>query len=218
MLDINEYTSSLTSRLLDIFGDRLVYVGLQGSYLRVEADENSDVDIMTVIDELKPKDLENYKSALTDDVRDCGFICGKNELAHWNPLEICQLTHTTRDIYGSLMPLVPPYTTEDEINYIKFSLGALYHELCHRYIYTSTENCAEKLPYTFKSAFFILQNLYFIRTGDFINSKAELSSRLDGCERELMLTAKTMSDGGAYDFERAFELIFSWCQKSIAEM
>ncbi|MBQ9141799.1 MAG: nucleotidyltransferase domain-containing protein [Lachnospiraceae bacterium] len=30
----------------DEFGDRLLYVGLQGSYLRGEATESSDIDIM----------------------------------------------------------------------------------------------------------------------------------------------------------------------------
>ena len=50
MFDLQSYLSRLLSLLRRTFGPRLVYLGLQGSYLRGEATENSDIDVMAVID------------------------------------------------------------------------------------------------------------------------------------------------------------------------
>ena len=61
MVNIEKYISCLIARLKDRFGDRLLYVGLQGSYLRGEATESSDLDIMVIIDELSVSDLNAYR-------------------------------------------------------------------------------------------------------------------------------------------------------------
>ena len=65
MLNIESYLSSLLTLLQQNFGPRLVYVGLQGSYLRGEATENSDIDIMTVVDGLSVSDLEQYRALIS---------------------------------------------------------------------------------------------------------------------------------------------------------
>lgn len=46
MLRIDEYIDKLINSLKDVFGERLMYIGLQGSYLRNEETKNSDIDIM----------------------------------------------------------------------------------------------------------------------------------------------------------------------------
>lgn len=136
MFNIESYIENLSGLLKDIFGERFLYMGLQGSYLRNEQHENSDIDIMVIIDNLALEDLGLYKNALLnvgDYEKSCGFITGKDELSNWNPLEICNLIHTTKDIYGNLKEYIPSYTKEDEINFIKLSICNIYHELCHRY-------------------------------------------------------------------------------------
>lgn len=55
MFRIDEYMDSLISALRGSFGKRLIYIGLQGSYLRHEEKQNSDIDIMTVVDGLSVK-------------------------------------------------------------------------------------------------------------------------------------------------------------------
>ena len=133
MIDINNYIARLTDLLKQQFGSRLLYVGLQGSYLRGEATESSDIDIMVVIDGLDMSDLAAYRSAiesLEHFDKSCGFICSKADLANWNPLEICHLLNTTKDHLGVLAELIPAYTREDIKNFIKMSVNNLYHELC----------------------------------------------------------------------------------------
>ncbi|MBQ6570194.1 MAG: nucleotidyltransferase domain-containing protein [Clostridia bacterium] len=114
------------------FGKRLLYVGLQGSYLRGEAQENSDIDVMVILERFSVQDMERYREILKKSgfyEKSCGFICGRDELLCWNPLEVNQLKHTTKDLLGVLTDYLPPATREDEVNYVKLSLGNLYHEL-----------------------------------------------------------------------------------------
>ena len=100
MFNIEQYINDLISACKGEFGNRMLYVGLQGSYLRGEATESSDIDIMSVIDGLSVADLDSYRNILKSIGyfdKSCGFICGKNDLLNWNPLEICHLLHTTKD-------------------------------------------------------------------------------------------------------------------------
>ena len=102
---LEDHLEKLISECRSAFGERLVYLGLQGSYLRGEATEQSDIDIMTVIDGLCADDMDIYREILKKIggyERSCGFICGRDELLHWNPLEVCQLHHMTKDLLGVL--------------------------------------------------------------------------------------------------------------------
>ena len=218
MFGLEKYLSDLLASLKGKFGKRLLYIGLQGSYLRNEADENSDIDIMVVIDDMTVHDLGDYKNILVSVghfEKSCGFICGKSEMANWNPLEICQLLHTTKDLYGKLTNLVPIYTVEDEKNYIKLSLCNLFHELCHRYIHSNREKNIVRLPLTYKSAFFIIQNIYYIESGTFIVTKRELIKHLKNKDKDVMEMAIKLKNNKEYDFDYAFDSLFTWCQNAI---
>jgi len=218
MFQIESYIDNLIKLLKHNFGSRLLYVGLQGSYLRGEADEKSDIDIMVVLDYLSIKDLDLYRNIInanSNSDKACGFICGKPELNNWNPCEICHLVHTTKDYYGKIIDLVPTYTMEDEKNFIKTSLGNLYHEMCHSYVHASRESNIKGLPNTYKSVFFILQNIYFYRTGDFIKTKQELLSQLSGEDKEVFVKALEIKNQDIYDFDEAFQILFEWCKNTI---
>lgn len=221
MFQIDVYIPALIGLLKKAFGERLRYVGLQGSYLRGEATEHSDLDIMVVLDGLCTDDLISYRNviaSLENCDRSCGFISGTAELKNWNPLEICHLLHTTRDYYGTLADLVPAYTEMDVRNFVKMSLGNLYHEICHRFIHASAEKNAAKLPYTYRGVFFILQNLHYLNTGVFAATKKELLAQLAGKDRQVLETALLLADGAPHDFEKAFSLLFDWCKETMANV
>lgn len=224
MVCIDEYIKNLTAGLKYAFGGRLLYVGLQGSYMRGEATENSDIDIMAVIDNLSVRDLKVYKDAVTaagDYDKSCGFICGRGELANWNTLEICHLLHTTKDYYGCLKELVPGYSKADIVNYIKLSIGNLYHELCHRSVHADRESNILSFPQTCKGVFFILQNLQYLKSGVFYQTKKELSANLDNAMDQAVLSLCIELNSGKnadYDFDKAFSLLFDWCQCTLADL
>lgn len=221
MLRIDEYVDELIILLKDAFGERLMYIGLQGSYLRNEETENSDIDIMAVIDKLSVEDLKTYQKALVtvgNFDKSCGFICGKDDLEHWNPLEICHLLNTTKDYYGELKKLVPVYTIEDEKNYVKLSLNNLYHEICHRYIHADREYNVIKLPITCKAVFFIMQHLYYLKSGNFIPTKRELLECVQDEDKIVLELSISLQDHTDYDFDRSFLALFNWCQNALLKL
>lgn len=219
MFHPDEYISALTSLLHAAFGTRLIYVGLQGSYLRGEATESSDIDVMVVIDNMSAADLSVYRQAiasLPDPDKSCGFICGREDLLHWNPLEICHLLHTTQDHFGALAELVPPYTLHDVRAYAQLSAGNLYHELWHRFIHAPAAENIAAFPAACRQVFFILQNLHYLDSGVFHGTKAALLSALSGRDRIVLEMALACSKGEPFDFDSAFPLLLSWCQEVLA--
>ena len=213
VVDINDYLNRLTDSLKSKFGDRLLYVGLQGSYLRGEATPDSDIDIMLVLDEIHAKDLSDYRQILEElgeYERACGFVCGKEELLNWFPEEICHVLHTTLDIYGKLSDLIPEYHKKDIADYIKMSVGNLYHMLCHRRIHSEMEKNVNKLPLAKRDIFFILQNLYYLEDNDFIEKKSELVSKVKGIDFQVW---ECFSKEVTFvNLDQNLDLLLDWCK------
>ena len=218
MFDLDKYLADLIMNCRLAFGDRLLYMGLQGSWLRGEAHEDSDIDVMVILDRFSVRDMDTYRRILMEIgfyEKSCGFICGKDEMKRWNPLEVCQLLQTTKDLLGVLTDYLPPATREDEINYVKLSLGNLYHELCHRYIHADRGKNTARFRGTCKSAFYLIQNLHFLESGRFILQKRELTEAAEEEDRTILELAD-LPDG--YDFDQAFSTLFAWCQRAFARI
>lgn len=221
MFNVREYIKNLIEALKESLGERLLYVGLQGSYLRNEATECSDLDIVVIISELSVNDLRIYRNTieqLPNYEKSCGFICGKEDLLHWNPLELCQFEHCTKDCYGKISDMLPKYTKEDIVNYIKLSLGNIYHEICHRYLHSNDADNRQMLPNAYKAVFFILQNIYFLKTGTFYQTRKDILTHLSGSDREIMDLSKELRVSPDYNFDYAFERLLTWCQKTLKEI
>ena len=218
MFDLDSYMNTLILSCRAAFGERLLYVGLLGSYLRGEAHENSDIDVMVILKRFSVQDMDRYREILKKIgfyEKSCGFICGRDELLRWNPLEVCQLRHTTKDLLGVLTDYLPRANREDEINYVKLSLGNLYHELCHHYIHEDREKNAAKLRSTCKGVFFLIQNMHFLESSHFILTKTGLKEAVSSEDRRV-LELEELPD--VYDFDQAFSSLFAWCQKAFARI
>ena len=210
MFDVDEYMQKLIGELKSAFRGRLLYVGLQGSYMRGEATENSDIDVMLILDRLTVMDLDAYRGMLKKlghYDKSCGFVCGRDEITRWNPLEVCQLLHTTRDLYGSLAEFLPEASRSDEISYVKLSLGNLYHELCHRYIHTDRENSIGKFRGACKGLFFIIQNLHYLESGEFIVTKKELGEAVSEEDARMLGLSELPED---FDLDKEFSSLLEW--------
>ena len=217
MIDIEKYISRLTDALRQQFAERLLYVGLQGSYLRGEATESSDIDIMVVIDGLSVTDLDMYREiirGMEHTERSCGFICSKTDLANWNPLEIFHILHTTKDYFGNLSTLIPAYTRQDICNFVKISVNNLYHAVCHEYVHGNEHDIFE-LTAAYKSVFFILQNLLYLRHGTFVATKAEILPLLNAEDSAVLQREIELSNGIQHDFADSFSMLFKWCRNTM---
>jgi len=216
MLEYVTYVRRLREMLCNAFGNRLDYIGLQGSYLRGEATENSDIDIMVVISDLSADDLDIYRSILMqigDYEKSCGFICSTSDLAAWNPMEICNLLHSTKDIYGNLSTLVPPYKDMDVRNFARLSLNNLHHEITHRYIHASMEKNVSGLQNSYKQVFFILQTLIYLSTGVFYQTKAQMFTVVTNEDKTVLEIASGIRQD--LGFSESFEILFNWCHNHL---
>ena len=110
---------------------------------------------------------------------------------------------------------LPSATREDEINYVKMSLGNLYHEICHRYIHADRDKNIEKFRGTCKGFFFLIQNLYYLENGKFILTKRELEEQVSKEDFEILELAKQQDD---FDFDNAISTLFTWCQNAFIRM
>ncbi|MDD3243393.1 MAG: nucleotidyltransferase domain-containing protein [Eubacteriales bacterium] len=221
MADAHAYMEKMVRCLGQAFGGRLRYVGLQGSYARGEADKNSDLDVMTVLDALTVQDLDAYRAVLAqmgDEPRPCGFLCGEAELRGWNRAELCQLSHETRDVYGRLADFLPAWSAEDVRAYLRTGVGDLYHALCHCYIYSGPQAAREGVPGAYKRVFYLLQNWHYLRTGQWVGSKAALRACLEMEDLRVLETALALRRGEPVDLEEAYGRLLSWCREMLAQL
>ena len=75
MIDISAYTNIFLQNLTETFGERVWFVGLQGSYGRDEATESSDIDIVVILDELSATDINTYNEMI-DTLPNRELLCG----------------------------------------------------------------------------------------------------------------------------------------------
>lgn len=132
-------------------------------------------------------------------------------------MEISHLLHTTKDYYGTLKNLMPEYTENDMRNFVKLSLNNLYHELCRRYIHAERDYNISRLPMTCKSVFFILQNMNYLRSGNFVVTKRGLLECLQGRDKAVLELSLALQNSIDYDFDKAFGVLFDRCQSSLAD-
>ena len=217
VFEIETWLQDFTKKLFDIFGNRLKFIGLQGSYKRGEANSESDIDIVIILDKLSFEDLNSYKkivNSMPDSEKVCGFISGEKEIYNWPKFDLFQLLNDTVSLHGNLQDFIPIIKRNDILNSIKINTANLYHQMCHAYLFENKD--VEVLYQGYKSAFFILQALYYSRNTEYIGSKKELVKLLEGEDKEILLVNmnwKSLQVNENLDFY--FEKIINWTGANI---
>ena len=113
MIDIENWLNEYKKEINSCFGDRVIFIGLQGSYARKEATEGSDIDVVLILDKVDINDLTTYRR-LVDKLphRDllCGFVSGRDELAFWSEYDLFQFYFDTIALQSNLDSVIPPVT------------------------------------------------------------------------------------------------------------
>ena len=210
----------LSHRLQDAFGQRLRFVGLQGSRARGEAGPESDIDAVVILDEVSLADLRAYRALLAgmpEREKVCGFYGGQAELARWDRGDLFQFIHDTIPFYGDLSALTPPLGREEARRAALKGACDIYHGCTHGLLFDRDTAALRAL---YKMAAFALRTVYFCRTGEYIFRTDDLRERLtppearllDGIEAARALTG----DGAAY--EELCDRLRRWAADTICDM
>ena len=217
MVDIKIWMDKFLKKLDETFGKRVWFVGLQGSYGRGEATENSDIDVVVILDKLSAVDVQTYNMMLdTMPHRElvCGFLSGKNEIMNWEPSDLFQFCYDTTPIKGSLDEVVA-LVDESAVNRaIKIGACNIYHACVHNMLHEKSKDILRGL---YKSASFVVQTIAFKQTGNYIKHQKELLKVVSFDERVIVETFLNLKDGGIVDFDMMSEALFDWSKKWIAE-
>lgn len=209
--DAQQWMTTLTGKLKDTFGTRLLFVGLQGSYRRNEAKPTSDVDAVVILDELAIGDLKKYReiiAAMPDKEKACGFISGRREINNWPKPDIFQFANDTAPFFGSLDGLVPEVERKDIEAYVQTNCANLYHFVVHSYLYDKNTDNLKMLP---KTLFFLFQAVNFLRTGKYVPSRKELCAQLTPEERDML--CRDVDSIPASELEKVYEGMIRYFSK-----
>ena len=217
MIDINDWINRFLKILNDTFGERVWFVGLQGSYSRGEARDTSDIDVVVILDQLSAADIQKY-NAMLDTLPNreliCGFVSGKNELIDWEPSDLFQFYHDTTPIKGSLEEVVAVVDETAVNRAIKIGACNIYHGCVHNMLHEKSEDILKGL---YKSASFVVQAIAFKQTGKYVKHQSELRDVVSTDERVIVDTFLNLKNGGIVDFNSMSEALFAWAKKWISE-
>lgn len=195
-------------KVLNTFGERVVFLGLQGSVGRGEATEKSDIDVVVVLDWLDYNDLMRYRETIADLPRRdriCGFIAGRTELSGWEPSDLFQLYHDTVPLYGTWDWLGDCISREDVRRALHLGACNIYHICCHNALHGRKERTLAGL---LKNAVFVMQAKYYYDTGTYVRTKAELARRLSGGDAEILNLL--LSKSWINNIDGASEQLMTW--------
>ena len=215
MIEINSWVEHFSKQLSETFGERVGFIGLQGSYGRGEATETSDIDLVVILDELSASDIGAYNDMLdTLPHREltCGFLAGKNELLHWEPYDLFQLYYDTTPIKGSLDELLPLLDEHAVNSAIRIGACNIFHGCVHNMLYEKSEDILKGL---YKAASFVVQAICFRQTGKYIRQQKDLLTLVSDEDAEIAETFIQLKNGETANLQTMSESLFRWAQKLI---
>lgn len=217
MIEISTWMDKFLMALNECFGERIWFVGLQGSYGRGEATESSDIDLVVILDALSAADIKAYNrilNALPYRELICGFLSGKEEILKWEPSDLFQFYYDTKPIKGSLDELLPLIDAAAVDRAIKIGACNIYHGCAHNMLH---EKSGEILKGLYKSASFVVQAICFKQTGKYVSRQKDLLEIVSPDERTIVENFLTLKNRGRADFDEMSETLFAWSGKWIKE-
>ena len=215
MIDISAWMKKFLQVLTENFGERVWFVGLQGSYSRGEATKTSDIDIVIILDELSAFDIKIYNSmldTLSHRKLICGFISGKKEILNWEPSDLFQFYYDTKPIKGSLNELLPLIDISAVDRAIKIGACNIYHGCIHNMLHEKSEEILKGL---YKSASFVVQAICFKQTGNYFRYQNDLLQIAAPDERVIIETFLDLKNGKIINFKEMSETLFIWSKNWI---
>ncbi len=210
-LNIDAWLEEFRIKLIILFGNRLRFFGIQGSYGRDEPSADSDIDVVVIIDGMTHKDLFAYRKMIDDmefSSKICGFVSGAEELAAWDKSDLLQLFLDTRPIVGSLDSFGISFTKEDIRSAVIAGACNLYHTCSHNLLHARSMYVLARL---YKVARFIVRMKYYYITENYISKFSKLADVVpDADKRVLKLAGVIDSRCREEDFDGYSMILLDW--------
>ena len=228
LIDLYTWRPQVVAALCDAFGDSLRCVGLQGSYLRGEANPDSGIDLLVILNDMDIDDLSTLRRVIRDlpyGERVVMFASGRRQLAHWPMYELFQFAQGTETWYGSLENNLPSMDPRDTVLGAQASLASLYHLTNNAFLRhgDDLESCVETLHAAYKHFFFSLQIIEYLRTGRFLPTKSDLLEVCvrDGHDDEARMMELSIDDNSIriviadHDLNAPYRWLLDWVSRSM---
>lgn len=217
MVKIDQWMSQYVKTVTEVFGNRVVFIGLQGSYGRGEATANSDIDVVCILDHLQMEDLAAYDQAvekLPHRELLCGFLSGWEELVHWESADLFQFYYDTTPICGSIDCLLETIDRQAVRRSIHIGACNLYHMCVHNILH---ERDGELVKALYKTAAFIIRATCFEKTGKYCRKKSDLAEIACPQEREILEVGTALKEGLDADWMQCSQQILTWSSQLITQ-
>lgn len=185
-MDLTLWLPRFTAAMEETFGERLLFLGLQGSRARGEAQEDSDIDTVVILDRLTAEDLAAFRAAaetLPYGEKLCGFVSSAGVLRSWDRGELFGFIRDTVPLKGDLLALTPPTGRKEARKAVHAGACALYHACCHNLLY---DRSGAILGALYKSARFVLRAKAFADGGEDCPDLTTLRAALSGKDLEIL--------------------------------
>lgn len=211
--DISNWLEEIKNKILEHFGNRVLFIGFQGSYKRGEATDSSDIDVVVILDKLGIEDLKSYRQIVKSmpfTEKACGFISGEREIKNWSKSDIFQFYFETEALFGCLQDIITPPSRRDIEQTIRIGVQNLYHAACHSFVFD--EDIQQSIASFYKMSFFVLQAKYYLANGVYIATKKQLLPLLSGTDRKVL---EICLEGADSNPEESFLCLLDWCRQNL---
>lgn len=207
-MDISIFMESFKENLLHLFGDNLLFLGIQGSYGRGEARETSDIDPVIILQHCGKDEILRYRSYIdTLPEKDilCGFISSIDELRAWESADRAQLILDTKPVYRNLAELCPRITRDDIRRAVQQGACAIYHASSHNILHARNWLI---LPELYKSARFTIRMKQYLQTGVYVSAFRDLTAIVGEEEKAILETQNPSTEDDAF-------MLLEWVSKTM---
>lgn len=217
-MDIRVWMQEFVKRMEAVFGEELWLIGLQGSYGRQEATAESDIDVVVIWKTCDMETLERYAqvmATLPEREKLCGFVSGLDELLHWDGADLLSFYYDTTPWLGSLELLRDKITADTVQRGIHRGVCDIYHACVHNLLHEKSDAVLRE---GYKSAVFVIEAIFFLRSGRYERRHVLLLQQATGQEKEILCRAEQLRKGEPVQLREDSMRLMQWASRWMTEM
>ena len=224
---VDLWLACFLKRLREGFGERLIFVGHQGSWARGEPRQGSDIDVAVVIDHVDSQDLSVFRNMIGEmpnaKLLAGGVFLSISELKALRRFESISLFYGCRTLYGTLDDIIKTPEPADLREHIQVIASANLFHARHYLLYPHDwAQAVHKLYHPFKECFYALQSWILLCEGRFITTKGELCDYLSEPDDKAVLRVTKNWHESEQDRERQplhfIELLERWSRSMLSRL